>query len=661
MSNIKITFYIIGFFILIILSAVGASVYVLHREQVIKGTLDSNISQEPFLTEENPIQNPNPNSDLPDIVSEKATSTSATQDNTVTQSNTVINTLSQISKHNTESDCWLIISNKIYDVSSFLNLHSGGSAVIVPYCGKDATDAFKTHGMSGGSNHSAYAYSLLPTYYVGIPNTVVSTPSTAVSTSTTQIKTTTVVTKSVTPTTTLTPSSKFSLGDRVKTTSNLNIRNTANTSGTLLGTRKLGDTGTVSSGPIYSNLFWWWNVNFDSGVDGWAVENYLQKYIAPIISVVQTPVISNPVVTQTSSDITTSQVATHNTQSNCWLIILDKVYNVTSFMSSHPGGISTISTRCGTDATTVFTTSAGHTHTSYAYSLLPTYYVGDVGVASTPTPTPDSDTIAPTTPTGLSAAAISSSQINLSWTASTDTVGVTGYKIYRGGVQIGTSSNIGYSDIGLPESSVYSYTVSAYDAAGNTSSQSTSKSATTNSVVVTDTTAPSTPTGLSATAISSSQINLSWTASTDTVGVTGYKIYRGGVQIGTSASTNYSNTGLSTNTTYSYTVSAYDAAGNTSSQSTSKSATTNLASATTYTTSQVATHNTQSDCWLIILNKVYNVTSFMNSHPGGVSTIRTRCGTDATTVFTTSAGAGHTHSSYAYSLLPTYYVGDVVQ
>jgi len=92
-----------------------------------------------------------------------------------------------------------------------------------------------------------------------------------------------------------------------------------------------------------------------------------------------------------------------------------------------------------------------------------------------------------------------------------------------------------------------------------------------------DTQAPSVPTTLSGTAVSSSQINLSWGASTDNIGVTGYRIYRGGIQIGTSVTNSYSNTGLSPSTTYSYTVSAYDAAGNVSGQSTSISVTTQAA------------------------------------------------------------------------------------
>ena len=98
---------------------------------------------------------------------------------------------------------------------------------------------------------------------------------------------------------------------------------------------------------------------------------------------------------------------------------------------------------------------------------------------------------------------------------------------------------------------------------------------TSNPVTVTvsnDTTAPSVPTGLTAAAVSSSQINLSWTASTDNVGVSGYRVFRGGTQIATTSTTSFANTGLSASTTYSYTVAAYDAAGNLSAQSSAASA-----------------------------------------------------------------------------------------
>jgi hypothetical protein len=102
----------------------------------------------------------------------------------------------------------------------------------------------------------------------------------------------------------------------------------------------------------------------------------------------------------------------------------------------------------------------------------------------------------------------------------------------------------------------------------------TSFSATSDAAGASDTTAPSTPTGLSATAVSSSQINLAWAASTDNVGVTGYRIFRDGVQIATSAATSFSDAGLAPGTTYTYSVSAFDAAGNVSAQSTTARAAT---------------------------------------------------------------------------------------
>ncbi|MEK7187296.1 MAG: Ig-like domain-containing protein [Patescibacteria group bacterium] len=107
-------------------------------------------------------------------------------------------------------------------------------------------------------------------------------------------------------------------------------------------------------------------------------------------------------------------------------------------------------------------------------------------VASTPTV----DTQAPTTPANLSATPVSTSQINLSWTASTDNVGVTGYRVYRNGIQLATAPSNSYQDLGLTAATTYSYTVQATDAAGNNSAQSGSVSATTQAVVVTPTSTP---------------------------------------------------------------------------------------------------------------------------------------------------------------------------
>jgi hypothetical protein len=70
-----------------------------------------------------------------------------------------------------------------------------------------------------------------------------------------------------------------------------------------------------------------------------------------------------------------------------------------------------------------------------------------------------------------------------------------------------------------------------------------------------------------ATAQTPKMVKITWSASTDNVGITGYKVYRNGSQVGTSTTSNYTDTGLSPNSAYSYSVSAYDAAGNNSAQS----------------------------------------------------------------------------------------------
>ncbi|HEY0829152.1 MAG TPA: RICIN domain-containing protein [Bacilli bacterium] len=89
------------------------------------------------------------------------------------------------------------------------------------------------------------------------------------------------------------------------------------------------------------------------------------------------------------------------------------------------------------------------------------------------------DTQVPSTPSSLTATTVSDTQINLSWTASTDNVGVSGYKIYRGGVEVGSTTGTSFSDIFLSKSTAYSYTVKAYDYVQNLSSASNSANATT--------------------------------------------------------------------------------------------------------------------------------------------------------------------------------------
>jgi chitodextrinase len=186
------------------------------------------------------------------------------------------------------------------------------------------------------------------------------------------------------------------------------------------------------------------------------------------------------------------------------------------------------------------------------------------------------DTTAPTPPTGLLADATTAGRINLSWTSSTDDVGVAGYKVFRDGAQIGTATTTSFSDLSPQPATTYSYTVAAYDAAGNTSAASDPASVTT----APDTTPPSAPGNVVATAVGPTQVNLSWSSSADDVGVASYSILRDGLQVGTSQTTSFADITVQASTTYSYTIVAVDRAGNPSAPSAAATATTPAPSAT---------------------------------------------------------------------------------
>ncbi|MGB0091240.1 MAG: fibronectin type III domain-containing protein, partial [Solirubrobacteraceae bacterium] len=183
------------------------------------------------------------------------------------------------------------------------------------------------------------------------------------------------------------------------------------------------------------------------------------------------------------------------------------------------------------------------------------------------------DTTPPSQPGTLTATAVSSSEVDLSWGASTDNVGVTAYQVERcqgsnctSFTQIATPAGTTYKDTSVSASTSYSYRVRATDAAGNLSPYSNTAGATTPTP---DTTPPSQPGTLTATAVSSSEMDLSWGASTDNVGVSGYQVERcqgGGcsnfAQIATPAGTSYKDTSVAANSSYSYRVRASDSSGN---------------------------------------------------------------------------------------------------
>lgn len=161
-------------------------------------------------------------------------------------------------------------------------------------------------------------------------------------------------------------------------------------------------------------------------------------------------------------------------------------------------------------------------------------------------------TAPPLAPTGLTATAASSSQINLSWTAVT---GATSYKIYRGGVLISSPTTTSFSDTGLAAGTSYSYYVKASNAGGDSVASSTASA----------TTIPAAPTNLTTAATGSKEIDLAWTGST---GAKGYDVYRatgssaaGAVKIMTVTGTSYNDTGLAVKTTYTYYIIATNTSG----------------------------------------------------------------------------------------------------
>jgi predicted secreted protein len=220
--------------------------------------------------------------------------------------------------------------------------------------------------------------------------------------------------------------------------------------------------------------------------------------------------------------------------------------------------------------------------TSYSYRVRAYNSSGDSDYSNTASATTQAPPPPPAAPSGLAATAVSASQINLSWTDNADNEN--GFEIERctgagcsdfaqiAAVGAGVTS---YANTGLAASTSYSYRVRAHNDSGD-SGYSNGATAVTQAAP----TVPAAPTNLTATAVSKSQINLAWTDNASNE--TGFKIERckgstctNFAQIATVGVnvTTYSNTGLSSNTSYRYRVRAYNAAGN--------SAYSNIAKATT--------------------------------------------------------------------------------
>jgi chitodextrinase len=122
-------------------------------------------------------------------------------------------------------------------------------------------------------------------------------------------------------------------------------------------------------------------------------------------------------------------------------------------------------------------------YTTYYYRVYAYNINGNSGYSNIDSATPWGDTEAPSAPTNLAGSAISSSEINLVWTASTDNIGVVGYYIYRNGLKVGSTSGTSYTDNYLLPNTTYTYQVTAFDQANNESNKSNSIQVTTQVLV----------------------------------------------------------------------------------------------------------------------------------------------------------------------------------
>ncbi|HLP86926.1 MAG TPA: cytochrome b5 domain-containing protein [Candidatus Paceibacterota bacterium] len=213
--------------------------------------------------------------------------------------------MTEISKHNKQTDCWMLINGKVYDITSYFGSHPGGNANMLATCGKDATDAYKTqdpYATSSGSRtaHSSRARNLLDNYYIGDFNQTI-------------------------------------ISNKKTTSSATNSTNVSKT-----------DTQVAEGATTIPN--------------------------------------NQPITTSGSITLSTAEIAKHNKQTDCWYLISGKVYNITSFFGSHPGGNSIMVSSCGKDATAAYNTkdpnatSSGSrsAHSSNAVALLNNYYIGDL-------------------------------------------------------------------------------------------------------------------------------------------------------------------------------------------------------------------------------------------------------------------------------------------
>ncbi len=227
----------------------------------------------------------------------------ATQRN-ITTSRATGFTLASIGHHSLQEDCWLVIRDKVYDVSSYINQHPGGADKIVEKCGQEVTGIF-------AALHSNAAWDLLSAYYIGDVGSA--------------------------------------------------SQNDQQFAEVQQGMLAIAD-----------------QISGQESVTTMLVNQNPTTPVAPS---------SNPQPQSTHMTLSLAEAAKHSVGGDCWLVINNKVYDVSSYINQHPGGAKKILEKCGQEVGGIF----GAIHSNFAWDLLKSYLIGNIGdtvtISTQPAPT----------------------------------------------------------------------------------------------------------------------------------------------------------------------------------------------------------------------------------------------------------------------------------
>jgi cytochrome b involved in lipid metabolism len=503
----------------------------------------------------------------------------------------------QVSSHATSGDCWSAVNGSVYNLSGWVSKHPGGSAVIIGMCGGDGSGSFNGRHSTSSKAKAALTPFLLGTY-TGGPGPAPVAPSAA-------------------------PAVSFTA--------------------TVVATHnKSADCWVIINGYVYNLTVWKakhsggaTNIDPVCGADGSArfsgqhsgsattKLNVLAQYAQGSLS--GSPLPATPIVTPTTP-YTFTQVATHNKTTDCWVTVNGNVYDLTAWKGTHSGGVAIINAVCGKDGSATFASQHG-TGTTQA-TFLASYMKGIVSGSAVAAPV-GTYTIADVVLHSKSTdcwVALVGNVYNLTAWKSSHSGGVaiidgvcgkdgtsTFYSKHSGAVSskqgvlsaylIGTQS--GYVPVALPAA----VTIAALGGAGeytmaDVALHSTSGdcwSAIGGAVYGLSTWIPVHPGG-SGVVIAMCGADGTASYSGKHGGSGSAAAILGKIRIGSLVSVKKAAVGM-------------------------------------FSTTDVATHKTATDCWSVVNGVVYDLTAWIGQHPGGSSVIKAMCGIDGTDMYLGKHGA----------------------